>query len=82
VFGGAPGSHEAGRGFSIAGSDGRFHWAVARIDGTDVLVSSDEVPAPRAVRYDWSNTPQGDLYNRAGLPAPPFRTDAPPVPGR
>jgi len=82
VFRGTPGSSDAGRGFSIAGSDGRFRWAVARIDGSDVLVSSAEVPAPRAVRYDWGNTPQGDLYNRAGLPAPPFRTGAPPVSGR
>jgi sialate O-acetylesterase len=65
------------RGFSIAGADGRFVWARARLDGTDVLVSSDAVSAPVAVRYDWGNTPDGNLYNREGLPAAPFRTDAP-----
>jgi sialate O-acetylesterase len=82
VLRGAPESQQTARGFSIAGADGRFHWAVARIDGADVLVSSAEVPEPSAVRYDWGNTPDGNLYNRAGLPAPPFRTDAPPIPGR
>jgi sialate O-acetylesterase len=82
VFRDAPGSRELGRGFSIAGPDGRFRWAIARLDGADVVVSNAEVPAPTAVRYDWGNTPDGNLYNRAGLPAPPFRTDAPPVPGR
>jgi sialate O-acetylesterase len=80
VFRDAPESRDVGRGFSIAGPDGRFHWATARIDGLDVLVSSAEVPAPSAVRYDWGNTPEGNLYNRAGLPAPPFRTDAPAIP--
>ncbi len=80
VFRDAHGLGEPGRGFSIAGPDGRFHWAIARIDGADVVVSSTEVPAPNAVRYDWGNTPDGNLRNRAGLPAPPFRTDAPPTP--
>jgi sialate O-acetylesterase len=81
VFRTAPQSRSIGRGFAIAGPDGIFHWAIARIEGADVVVSSTEVPAPSAVRYDWGNTPGGNLYNRAGLPAPPFRTDAPPIPG-
>ncbi len=81
VFRDALPSRAAGRGFSIAGADGRFHWASARIENNDVLVWSAEVPAPSAVRYDWGNTPDGNLYNRAGLPAPPFRTDAPPIAG-
>jgi sialate O-acetylesterase len=81
LFRNAPQSSDIGRGFSIAGPDGQFHWAIAQIDGADVVVSSTDVTAPSAVRYDWGNTPDGNLYNRAGLPAPPFRTDAPPIPG-
>jgi sialate O-acetylesterase len=66
-----------GRGFEIAGTDGKFVWAQARIDGNDVLVSSESIQQPVAVRYDWSNTPDGNLFNKEGLPALPFRTDAP-----
>jgi len=62
------------RGFAIAGADGRFSWAQARLDGTDVLVWSDAIAQPNAVRYDWGNTPDGNLYNQAGLPAAPFST--------
>jgi sialate O-acetylesterase len=62
-------------GFAIAGSDRRFVWADARIVGDTVVVSSDEVPEPVAVRYAWSDNPVCNLYNEAGLPASPFRTD-------
>jgi len=62
-------------GFAIAGADGRFVWAEARIDGDSVLVGSDQVREPKAVRYAWSNNPVCNLYNQAGLPAVPFRTD-------
>jgi sialate O-acetylesterase len=62
-------------GFAIAGADGHFVWASAQLDGNEVLVSSAAVAAPAAVRYDWGNTPDGNLYNQAGLPAVPFRTD-------
>jgi sialate O-acetylesterase len=62
------------RGFAVAGADGVFHWAQARLDGAQVLVWSAAVPAPIAVRYDWGNTPHGNLYNREGLPAAPFRS--------
>ena len=62
--------------FEIAGDDRKFVWAEARIDGDSVVVSSAEVPRPVAVRYAWAQNPQGcNLYNRAGLPASPFRTD-------
>jgi sialate O-acetylesterase len=63
------------KGFSIAGADRKFHWADARIDGDTVIVSSADVPGPVAVRYDWANSPEGNLYNAQGLPASPFRTD-------
>ena len=65
------------RGFSVAGADGVFHPAQARIsEDNTVLVSSEAVPAPRYVRYAWADNPgQLDLYNDAGLPAAPFRTD-------
>jgi sialate O-acetylesterase len=66
-----------GRGFEIAAGDGRFHWAQGRKEGHDIVVCSDEVSQPVAVRYDWSNTPDGNVYNKEGLPALPFRTDAP-----
>ena len=65
------------RGFEIAGDDARFRWAKAVKDGSDVIVWSEEVLHPAAVRYDWSNTPDGNLYNVEGLPAVPFRTDGP-----
>lgn len=65
------------RGFEIAAADGKFHWAQARKDGEDIVVFSDYVSQPVAVRYDWMNTPDGNLFNAEGLPAIPFRTDAP-----
>lgn len=62
--------------FAIAGKDKQWHWADAVIDGNAVVVSSDKVPNPVAVRYAWSMNPAGaNLYNKEGLPAVPFRTD-------
>ena len=66
---------DALRGFAIAGPDRKFHWADAHIDGDTVVISSTEVTSPVAVRYDWANSPEGNLYNQEGLPASPFRTD-------
>ena len=63
------------KGFSIAGEDHKFIWANAIFDGDSVVVSSDEVKDPKAVRYGWANNPSVNLYNREGLPASPFRTD-------
>ena len=68
------GGHGELRGFAIAAESGPFVWARAELDGSDVIVASEAVPSPAMVRYDWSNTPDGNLYNRAGLPALPFRT--------
>lgn len=62
-------------GFSIAGEDRRFVWAEASIEGDAVVVWSDEVAKPAAVRYAWADNPACNLYNGAGLPASPFRTD-------
>ena len=63
--------------FEIAGADGKYFAAEARIDGGNVIVSSSSVPTPVVVRYAWSSYPEGcNLTNAAGLPAVPFRTDA------
>lgn len=59
-------------GFELAGADGTFHAAAARIDGDQVVLTAPGVPAPRAVRYAWSNDPEANLYNSADLPAAPF----------
>ena len=61
--------------FSIAGEDRKWHWADARIEGDSIVVSSPEVPKPTQVRYAWQSNPAATLYNGAGLPAVPFRTD-------
>jgi sialate O-acetylesterase len=62
-------------GFAIAGSDRQFQWARAKIDGSRVIVWSEEVPDPVSVRYAWASNPKCNVYNKAGLPASPFRTD-------
>jgi sialate O-acetylesterase len=63
------------KGFAIAGPDKKFVWADAKIEGDTVVVSSDKVAEPVAVRYGWADNPVCNLYNKAGLPASPFRTD-------
>ena len=79
VGGGLVARGEAGgnlRGFAVAGTDRRFVWAEATLRGDRVIVSSDRVPEPVAVRYAWADNPEGaNLFNAAGLPASPFRTD-------
>ncbi len=62
-------------GFAIAGEDKNWINAEATIDGNTVLVSSSQVTNPVAVRYAWADNPACNLYNKEGLPAPPFRTD-------
>ncbi|MCG3150693.1 MAG: hypothetical protein PCFJNLEI_04184 [Verrucomicrobiae bacterium] len=63
--------------FAIAGEDKKWVWADAVIDGDSVVVSSPAVAKPVAVRYAYAMNPVGlNLYNRDGLPAAPFRTDA------
>jgi sialate O-acetylesterase len=62
-------------GFAIAGADRKFVNANARIVGNKIEVWSAAIPKPVAVRYGWANYPTGNLWNRAGLPASPLRTD-------
>ncbi|WP_319502162.1 sialate O-acetylesterase [uncultured Draconibacterium sp.] len=62
-------------GFAIAGNDKKFHWAKAKIDGNDIVVYTDKVAEPVAVRYAWADNPECNLINSEGLPAVPFRTD-------
>jgi sialate O-acetylesterase len=66
---------ESLQGFAIAGADHKFVWADAKIEGDKIVVSSDKVADPIAVRYAWADNPVCNLYNKAGLPASPFRTD-------
>src|SRR5262249_31649742 len=61
-------------GFEIAGEDGKFAPADATIDGEKVIVTADEVKAPKSVRYGWDDDPRCTLYNGANLPAVPFAT--------
>jgi len=61
--------------FAIAGEDHKWEWADAKIVGNTVVVSSAKMPQPIAVRYAWQANPVATLYNGAGLPACPFRTD-------
>lgn len=64
------------QGFAIAGDDRHWYDAVALIQETDtIIVSSEFVKNPTAVRYNWKDNPTGNLYNKEGLPAAPFRTD-------
>jgi sialate O-acetylesterase len=63
------------KGFAIAGADKNFVWADAKIDGQTIIVSHPSIKEPTAVRYAWDDNPACNLYNSAGLPASPFRTD-------
>jgi sialate O-acetylesterase len=62
-------------GFTLCGKDRKFYRAEARIEGDRVIVTSDQVPDPIAVRYGWADHPVCNLFNSAGLPASPFRSD-------
>lgn len=63
------------KGFAVAGKDSQFVWAEAAIEGDKVVVWSDRVKKPVAVRYGWADNPICNLYSKVGLPASPFRTD-------
>ncbi len=72
---GTQGHGEPLTGFEVVGPEGNYSTAEARIEGNKVVVWSKDVTAPVAVRYGWKNYPVVNLFNRAGLPATPFRTD-------
>ncbi len=63
------------QGFAIAGEDKKFHWALGELKDNRIVIWSPKVPNPVAVRYNWENNPDGNLYNKDGLPACLFRTD-------
>ena len=63
------------KGFAVAGSDRKFVWADAEIQGNTVVVSSTQVAAPKSVRFAWAENPIGNLFNKEGFPASCFRTD-------
>ena len=75
VDGGPVAKSGALTGFTIGGNDRKFSSAKAVIDGQTVLVSSDKVKQPVAVRFGWTSTAEPNLFNLAGLPASTFRTD-------
>jgi sialate O-acetylesterase len=62
-------------GFAIRGATGDWVWADGEIDGTDILLSNDQVPQPAAIRYAWAFNHLISIENGAGLPLRPFRTD-------
>ena len=60
-------------GFAVCAADGKWFWADnAQITGDSVIVSSAKVATPVKVRYNWSNYPLGNLFDKAGFPAAPF----------
>lgn len=63
------------RGFSIAGDSKKFEWAKAYRDGNELIIYSDTLKLPKAVRYNWGNSPDGNVFNHENLPALPFKTD-------
>lgn len=62
-------------GFAICGEDRQWVWADAKIEGKTVVVRSEKIPRPVAVRYGWADNPTVNLTDESGLPASPFRTD-------
>ena len=66
---------DTARVFALAGADKQFHWATPEIMGDTITLQSAEVPKPLYARFGWSDNPRASLYNAAGLPASPFRTD-------
>jgi sialate O-acetylesterase len=63
------------KGFTLCGADRKWVRADAAIDGDKVIVTSEKVREPVAVRYGWERNPECTLINKDGLPASPFRSD-------
>jgi len=64
--------NEPVKGFALAGVDGKYFWATAKIDGATIVLSCEKVVHPVAVRYAWGANPPANLYNRENFPAVPF----------
>ncbi|MDQ8197679.1 sialate O-acetylesterase [Pelagicoccus enzymogenes] len=62
-------------GFEVAGRDGAFHAAKATIEDDEVVLRSKQVSLVKAVRYGWANVAEGNLFNKEGLPASPFKAE-------
>lgn len=78
VGGGLQVRGDALKGFAVAGPDGVYQWAKAKVTGKDtVVVQAEGVARAKAVRYGWANYIECNLYGGTGLPAVPMRTDAP-----
>lgn len=60
------------QGFAIAGEDKKFYWAQGELKDNRIVIWNPKVPNPIAVRYNWENNPDGNLYNKDGLPALPI----------
>lgn len=78
VFDHAAGLHLRGpcaQGFAVAGADGVYVWADAALEGQDIVLTCARIPEILTIRYNWADNPNGNLYNAAGLPMLPFRTD-------
>ena len=63
------------KGFAIKGKDGKYVWAKAKIEGNKIIVWSENIENPEAVRYSWADNPEGNLSNKKGLPASSFTTE-------
>ena len=63
------------KGFAVAGEDRKFVWAQAKIEGNTVVVWAEGVAKPAMVQYAWADNPECALFNKEGLPAPPFQID-------
>jgi sialate O-acetylesterase len=63
------------KGFAIRGATGAWVWAQGKVDGNDVVLWSDKIPQPAAVRYAWAPNPVISMENGTGFPMRPFRTD-------
>ena len=62
------------QGFILAGPDGKYYPAQAKIQGKEVILQSDQIEIPTAACYAWADNPVCNLYAKGGLPVPPFRT--------
>ena len=70
-----PASGDRFTGFAIAAEDRKFVWADAEVQGDHIVLSHPQIPQPTALRYAWGDNPAGNLVNKSGLPASPFRSD-------